>query len=525
MTARERNLVITGFMGTGKSCVAQRVAERLGRCVVDMDDVIVERAGRTIPEIFRLFGEDTFRQLERTLCQELAAQEGLVIATGGGCLVDERNRELMARNGLLVCLDCEFDHLMRRLGKGEGRPMLWGDSAGQRVRELLASRHSAYAQIPYHVDTTHLDPDQVAERIAALYRADPIFWDVKAPGGGYRVHLFPGGLGYLGTLVRTTVDPSSVILVSDEHVWPLYGAQAMSSLRESDLEVHSVVVPAGEQHKSLDTVSQLYDAFIEHGLDRSGVVVALGGGVITDMAGFAAATYMRGVALVQVPTTLLGMVDASVGGKVAVDHPRGKNLVGAFVRPVFVLLDPETLDTLPDLELRAGMAEIIKAGIIGDAELFAALERGAKAEEVRWVVERALQVKIDIVQEDPFERGRRAVLNLGHTFAHAYEVLAGYTLHHGVAVAVGLAKAAQLAEMRGLCSAETRQRIVETVKRHGLPVHLDQDPDRVYQAMQADKKRRGRRLRFVLPREIGDVVIDADVTRDQVISVLEEDMS
>jgi 3-dehydroquinate synthetase len=232
---------------------------------------------------------------------------------------------------------------------------------------------------------------------------------------------------------------------------------------------------------------------------------------------------MRGVSLVQAPTTLLGMVDASVGGKVAVDHPRGKNLVGAFVRPLLVMLDPSTLGSLPDVEYRAGLAEVIKAGVIGDVTLFEAFEGHSQEElDVRWLIERALQVKIDVVEEDPYERGRRAVLNLGHTFAHAFEVLANYQLHHGLAVSAGMAAAACVAEQRGLCTADTRERITAVLRAYGLPTSWNAHPPAaVYEAMQADKKRRGAKLRFILPKAIGEVVIEDGIEQQDVIEALE----
>ncbi len=516
-----RNLIITGFMGTGKTSVAERVAAGIGRPFVDMDERIVERAGRTIPEIFSQFGEGTFRQIERGLCEELGAREGLVIATGGGCLVDERNRELLMRSGWVVCLDCEAENIVERLRGDQGRPMLWGDSPESRVRDLLAQRYAAYSQIPHHLDTTKRTIEQVSEAVIGLFAAQPEAWPVQTPTGRYNVHLIPGGLAFLGDLLKAQRISSDPVVVSDENVWPLYGATVIESLEILGYRPASVVLPAGERHKTLETVRLLYDRLIEAGLDRGGAVIALGGGVVADTAGFAASTYLRGVRLVQVPTSLLGMIDASVGGKVAVDHPRGKNLIGAFVEPLLVLLDTDTLDTLPEIERQAGLAEIIKAGVIADPDLFAMLEGGAPRPEMREIIGRALQVKIDVVEEDPYEQGRRAVLNLGHTFAHAYEVLEGYGLHHGLAVSIGMVKAALLAEARGLCSPETRARIVAALRAHGLPVDApEHDPEMVYEAMHADKKRRGNRLRYILPRAIGDVVIDGDVPDDQVIEVL-----
>ena len=497
------------------------MAERLGRPLVDMDAVIAERAGKSIPEVFSQHGEATFRHYERLLCEELAQQRGLVIATGGGALVDAENRRLLGSGGLLICLDCAPEEILHRLRGDGGRPMLWGDDPEARLRDLLAERRAAYARIAHHIDTTSRSPEQVAEDVVALYAAQPTTWSVRTPTGDYAVHLYAGGLSAIGALLAAHGVGPKVVVVSDEHVWPLYGERLWRGLQEAGLEAHRVVLPPGEEHKNLATLSTLYDRFAEAGLDRSGAVVALGGGVVTDTAGLAAATFMRGVHLVVAPTTLLAMVDAGIGGKVAVDHPRGKNLIGAFVEPLLVMLDPDVLATLPQVERLSGLAEVLKAGIIADPALFAALERGDGEPDRRWLVERAIQVKIDVVEEDPYERGRRAVLNLGHTFAHAMERLSGYRLHHGLAVSVGVAAAAHLAEIRGLLAPEDCRRILDALARCGLPAtYAEQPPAAVYEAMGSDKKRQGARLRFVLPRGIGNVVVEDDVSRDEVLEAL-----
>jgi len=519
----ERNIVITGYMGTGKSAVARHVAERMGRTLVDMDEVIESRVGVSIPAFFRERGEPAFRDQEQALCDELAQQQGLVIATGGGTLVDAHNRQIMGQTGLLVCLDCAPSELGRRLQGDAHRPMLWAENPAARLCELLAERQPAYAQIPYHIDTTYCSAKEAASQVVALYEANPKTWRVRTPSGEYSVHLVPGGLEHIGALLRCNGVQSGVVLVCDENVWPLHGQRLYRALASTRLRAASVVLPAGEQHKTLDTLRLLYDRLAESGLDRSGAVLALGGGVITDMAGLAAATYMRGVHLVMVPTSLLGMVDASIGGKVAVDHPKGKNLIGAFVRPLFVMLDPDTLDTLPKNQREAGLAEVIKASILGDPDLFATFERTPDALPMRTLVERAVAFKIDVVQQDPYERGRRAILNLGHTFAHAFEVLAGYTLGHGLAVSMGIVAAAHLAEIRGICSDSTRRRITTVLERQGLPITYDaHSPVDVLRAMATDKKRQNGRLRFILPRAIGEAIIDKNVTEDEVIASLEK---
>jgi len=281
------------------------------------------------------------------------------------------------------------------------------------------------------------------------------------------------------------------------------------------------MVPDGEAHKTLAAVRNLYDCFIESGLDRSGVVIALGGGVVGDMVGFAAATYLRGVPLVQLPTTFLAMVDSSVGGKVAVDHPRGKNLVGAFKQPELVIADSETLSTLPDRELANGLAEVVKAGLIGDPALFEQIEEHGPAPHI-WLVERAMRVKTTIVEGDPYEQGRRAVLNLGHTFGHALELLSGYALSHGQGISIGLVAAARLSARLGLCDRALAPRIEAVLACLGLPTrYQDFTPTQIWEAMATDKKRRGKTLHFILLRDVGDVFVTGQVRQRDVVAVLE----
>lgn len=522
MIADQCSLVVTGFMGTGKTTVSRILAERLGRPLMDMDRVIEEREGRSISKIFAQEGEAYFREQERQLCAELAERNGLVIATGGGCLVDAENLCRIKENAMVICLDCSPAEILQRVGGDEERPLLDAEDRQSNIRALLRSRQQAYARIPYHIDTTRRTPSQVADAAYELYRSVPSCLSVHAPGGTYDVHIMEKGLHQVGHLLSgTSVVKGRVALVSDSNIWPHYGPLVAQALRDEGYDVLEVVLPAGEEHKRLATVRRLYDAFIEGGLDRSGAVLALGGGVITDMAGFAAATFMRGVPLVQMPTTLLGMVDASVGGKVAVDHPKGKNLIGAFVEPLFVLVDPMVLETLPQEVYRSGMAEIIKAGIIADKALFEAFE-GETSPNVRWLIERALRIKIDIVDEDPYERGRRAVLNLGHTFAHAFEVLEEYRLAHGMAVSIGMAVAARLASACDITDRETAERILSVLQRHDLPIaYKGHAPKDIYEAMWRDKKRRGDRLPLILPRAIGKVSIFDDIEEEAVLRAIE----
>ncbi|MFQ5341019.1 MAG: 3-dehydroquinate synthase [Anaerolineae bacterium] len=345
---------------------------------------------------------------------------------------------------------------------------------------------------------------------------------VQTPADSYDIALGGGILDNLGRLMAERELSGKVAIISDETVAGLYAERVAQSLRDAGFAPTAVTFPAGEEHKNLDTVRNLYGTLVEARLERGNPVVALGGGVVGDTAGFVAATFLRGVPLVQVPTTLLAMVDSSVGGKVGVDLPQGKNLVGAFKQPALIVADVGTLATLPEQEIRAGLAEVIKAGIIGDPALFEHLER-SRREPSPWVIHRAIEVKRGVVQEDPFEEGRRAVLNLGHTFGHAVEVLNEYRMPHGFAVSIGTVIAARVAVALGMADPELEARVAGTLRRHGLPVrHGKASPESIWDVMGTDKKRKAGTRRYVLPRAIGDVIVTADVPQDIIMTVLRE---
>jgi len=509
-------------MGTGKTEVGQEIARRLGKKFVDMDTLIEAREGMTVAGIFAQRGEAYFRHLEADMCHELAARRELVIATGGGALIPDENREILSASGPVVCLTASQDEILRRLEAAKDRPLLDGPDRRARIAGLLAERAKAYRRIPLQVDTTGLTVAQVIERVMALLAFRPVkVIQVHHPCGEYAVHLGRGLLAQVGSLLREQGLSGQVALVTNPTVGNLYSHQIVKDLKRTGFQVTVCTVPDGDAHKTLDTVRSLYDRFVETGLDRHSVVLALGGGVIGDMAGLAAATYLRGVPLAQLPTTLLAMVDASIGGKVAVNHPRGKNLIGAFKQPEVVIADPSVLVTLPEKEMDNGTAEVIKAGIIGDPALFAHIENYGPS-PMSWLIERAIRVKVAVVEKDPYEDGQRAVLNLGHTFGHALELLSHYALPHGAGVSVGLTAAAQLSARLGLCDPALTARVEGVLASLSLPTtYRGHAPDQVWQAMATDKKRRGKRLRFVLPRAIGNVFVTDQVTRADVLAVLE----
>ena len=353
---------------------------------------------------------------------------------------------------------------------------------------------------------------------------------VTHPTGSYPIYLSENALNHAGAWLAELGHAGRCAVVTNETVGPLHGSTLLTSLQSAGFEPALIELPDGEQYKNLDTVASLYSQLIKAKLDRNSPIIALGGGVIGDMAGFVAASYLRGVPFVQIPTSLLAMVDASVGGKTGVDLPEGKNLVGAFKQPEMVLIDPNVLNTLPDVEFRSGMAEVIKHGVLSGESLFEALETNSQKPETQAkphqilptkLLHDAVMVKVEVVQEDPFEKGRRATLNLGHTFAHAFERLANFEMRHGDAVAIGTICAARLAVRLGHCSAKTANRIEAVIRQVGLPTQIpDYAPADVWAAMFTDKKRVGNTVRFILPRTIGDVGIFTNVQAEDVLAIL-----
>jgi shikimate kinase/3-dehydroquinate synthase len=524
------NIVITGFMGTGKSAVGREVARHLGWQFVDMDDVIVSRAGKSIPRIFAEDGEPAFRAIESDVCVDLSTQERLVIATGGGALVNPDNRRVMMRGGTVVCLKADPEEILRRVSDDDNRPLLNVPDPRARVADLLAARRAAYQAIPWQIETTGLSVEEVAGQVIAL--ADIVTLPVRHPGGEYPIHIGDGILPHVGDALRATrtlravgvPSGTTVAVVSNTVVAPLYAEHVVESLQAAEFEPFTCIIPDGEQHKTLDTVAFLYDQFLVGDLDRSGTVLALGGGVTGDIAGFAAASFMRGVHFAQVPTSLLAMTDASVGGKTGVDLPQGKNLVGAFKQPEMVFIDLAVLDTLPAEEVRAGMAEVIKHGIIDAPDLLTELDSPNLQSPISISqLAYSIQVKIDVVEDDPFESGRRAVLNLGHTTAHGLERLSGFSLSHGDAVSIGMVAAARIATKIGLAEPALVERIETRLAAWKLPtVCPPYQADVIWEAMAHDKKKRGKTLRWVLPREVGAVEIVEEVPQEVVLTTLRD---
>lgn len=359
---------------------------------------------------------------------------------------------------------------------------------------------------------------------------------VDVPHHPYNVAIAPGSLDHLGHWMKGTEAHSlklgqKVLLVSNPVIARHYGTRAIAALAAAGFQVAQCTLPIGERYKTLNSVQKIYDAALDHHLERSSTMVALGGGLVGDMTGFAAATWLRGIAFVQVPTSLLAMVDAAIGGKTGVNHPQGKNLIGAFHQPKLVLIDPQVLATLPAREFRAGMAEVIKYGVIWDADLFGHLEQAKRLDQQRYVssdlmqdiLTRSCQAKAHIVSKDEKEAGLRAILNYGHTIGHAVESLTGYRLvNHGEAVAIGMVAAGQIAVELGLWEQTSAIRQRQLIEKAGLPTDLPSslDIEAILTSLQSDKKVQDGKVRFVLPTQVGTAIVSDQVSDDVIRQVL-----
>ncbi len=563
------NLIITGFSGTGKSLVAKEIARRLGWDFLDTDDEIVKQARIPIAQVFRQEGEAKFRELERDTIRRVCRQRQTVIAIGGGAIVDPQNYEVLARTGLIVCLEAKPETIYERLfdeaacSPGtEVRPLLTVDDPLERIRELKASRQPCYAKSDWTIHTDGLSIGEVAEEVVRAWRLlrrthpdlyplpsrdrkpdwqpkadDDVACVVETEAQSYPVYVGFGSLNKLGEKMKGAGVSGRATIISDENVFSVFGGKVSGILRDTGFAVNSFIVPPGEETKTMAYAVKLYDSLVEQRAERDDIIVALGGGMVGDLAGFVAATFLRGMPWVQVPTSLIAMVDASIGGKVGVNHPEAKNLIGAFYQPSMVLADPQALTTLPQRELTSGWAEVMKHGMILDAEFVRFLENNVdgliklEPKVVAQCIARSAAIKAQVVSQDEKEReGKRTILNYGHTIAHGLEAATQYKRFlHGEAVAIGMMGAAKVSQRLGLLPSAAVERQKALLRRFGLPVSvrakrgsLKLSIGGIGKAMELDKKVKAKAIRWVLLQDIGEVVIRSDVDREDVLAVLRE---
>ncbi|BAK84965.1 shikimate kinase / 3-dehydroquinate synthase [Komagataeibacter medellinensis NBRC 3288] len=536
-----QTIVMVGLMGAGKTTIGRILAARLGLPFVDSDEEIERAAGCSIADLFQKYGEPEFRRGERLVIRRLLSGPPVVLATGGGAFMDPRTRASVRAHAVSIWLRCPLPLLVQRVAERTHRPLLNNTSPHAVLADLMRIRHPVYAEADIIVDCGDDNVEHSADHVlqALKHNQQPLRVPVRLDRASYEVLIGPDVIRRAGALLAPVLPQKRVMILTDETVSALHLPRLLEGLEECAIRAEVITIPPGEGSKSMAQYERVTNALLEAHVERGTTVVALGGGVVGDLAGFCAATTLRGLPFVQVPTTLLSQVDSSVGGKTGINTPFGKNLVGAFHQPIAVLADTSALATLPVRELRAGYAEIVKSGLLGDATLFEWCERhGAavlegepamQAEAIRMACAFKARVVIADEREERKVDGR-ALLNLGHTFGHALEAEMGYngSLLHGEAVSIGLRLAFMLSVKLGYCPTEDLERVTRHLERLSMPLRIS-DTGRSFSAsqlvrnMQRDKKMRDGRLSFVLVRGIGRAFTCRDVPGEAVMDVLRTD--
>ena len=544
-------IYIAGFPGAGKTTAGKVVADMLGWSFIDVDQEIVRRDGRTVVQIFAEDGEQGFRKMEHEVVFDFSRRDRTVVALGGGSIAFPEIFAVMDTTGFIVTLDARPDVLFQRMqeqrkqiGEEAVRPLLESPDPLPHLTQHKDRRQPAYALAHWTVHTDNLSVHEVAEEVVRAWRkmsargsssgnpfAGSLDLAATVETSSGRCPLLVGWdlLPRLGELLRLAGVQGPVYIVSDTTVSGLYGDLVQAACRDAGIVTHAFSFPAGEQSKSLSTADGLYQWLAERQAQRGHTVLALGGGVVGDLAGFVAATYNRGIGFVQVPTSLAAMVDASIGGKTAVDLPQAKNLVGAFYQPRMVVADVSVLKTLSQREIMEGWAEAVKHGLILDADLFGTFEEHAdrllalEPELTTNVIRKSIAIKARVVSQDERETaGYRILLNYGHTIGHALEAATEYgQFLHGEAVAVGMMGAARIGSRLEITPAEVAERQEVVLKRFRLPTSAPGvDLERVLAAMALDKKAEGESLRWVLLDALGRAAVHTDVPQELVREVL-----
>ena len=505
-----------GPPGSGKSSLARELGQNFHLITYDLDDLIEKSEGCTISSLIQRIGIELFREVESASLKELVdrcmnGDKYAIIALGGGTLLDSRNRNLCESTGNILFLDVPENEILERLQRESNkRPLLSGDLENK-IHKLLLERKSHYESFKIRINYSKKSEINL---LGEVFNNSGIF-NISGMGSNYEVIAYQGARNYLSLLIRSVTDRKVIGLIFDGNTAKLYKEEIEKILHNSGMAAQSYIIPAGEQFKTIETVQSLWDFFLASGFDRSSTVISFGGGVVNDLVGFAASTFMRGIQWISMPTTLLAMVDASIGGKTGFDLESGKNLVGSFYPPKMVIIDTELLNTLPKDELISGLAEVVKHAIIADPELFADMSNAENIirDKISSIVLRAAAIKIKIIEEDPYERGIRAALNFGHTIGHAIEMESGFNLKHGEAIAIGMVVESRAAEKMGIAEAGTTSKIIQALSQIGLPTQYPDElnNENLKRFMWNDKKKNDKVIRFALPVKIGEMRTNVEI--------------
>ena len=556
----DRSIVLVGMMGAGKTSVGKRLAKALDLPFFDVDAEIEAAAGKPVADIFKEDGEEVFRSGEERVIKRMLENGPQVLATGGGAFERQATRDNVQATAISVWLDGTLEVLWERVSRRSHRPLLQAENPKGVLAELLQKRNPNYAKadvrvlsrdVPHEVivsdiikglvrqlppQNPHTKPQETTTMQTPSQRKVP----VELGNRSYDILIGSGLLARAGVEIKQRCPKARVFVVSDENVAAMHMAALNASLQSAGVTLLGRhILPAGETTKCFAKLQETVEAILQAGTERNDLVIALGGGVIGDLTGFAAAIARRDTGFVQIPTSLLAQVDSSVGGKTGINTSQGKNLVGAFHQPKLVLADTDVLKTLPEREFRAGYAEVAKYGLIDDAPFFDWLE--ANIEEIfahgaalATAVEKSCQAKARIVAADETEKGQRALLNLGHTFGHALEGAVKYDparLIHGEAISIGMVMAYSYSAKQGLVSQEVAARVKAHFARVGLPTHISQVPGGIgdveilMRLIAQDKKVSQGALTFILTRDIGKAFIAKDVEPESIRAYLGEELS
>jgi len=570
------NIFLVGLMGAGKTTVGRALAKKLNKLFIDSDHEIEARTGVSIPLIFEIEGEESFRQRETEVIRDLSARRGIVLATGGGAVMRPENREYLKSRGTVIYLRASIHNILQRTSRDKNRPLLQTADPRRRLEELSRQREPYYRDVAdIVIDTGRPNVQFLVHSILSQLKLEPEELELEQQAGAvsqagaiplssqnfsmsfpmgfpttqqstspalapaitlqvelgersYPIEIGPSLLTDRERIARL-ITGKQVAVVTNTTVAPLYLQGFSQTLRDAGKSVLEIILPDGEEEKNWGSLMQIFDRLLSAKCDRKTTLIALGGGVIGDLTGFAASAYMRGVPFVQIPTTLLAQVDSSVGGKTGINHPLGKNMIGAFYQPQAVIADTMTLHSLPERELSAGLAEVIKYGAVIDAEFFKWIETNIGKLMARdnvalaYAIRRSCELKADVVRQDEREGGLRAILNFGHTFGHAIESGLGYGKWlHGEAVGCGMVMAADLSHRLGHISAVDKERVSALVRAAGLPTEAPNlGAQRWLELMQIDKKNEDGQIKFILMRPLGGHLITA-APQDALLATLQQ---
>ncbi len=535
MTTNKNNIYLIGFSYSGKTVVGQILARLSNRIFLDIDQEITKSQGQSIDSIFSEHGESYFRDLESQALKKASLDGGKIISTGGGIVVDPANREVMKETGLVIHLETSPQVVLQRMRAGsnnELRPLLSTNNPIQAIRDLRSKRSSFYYDSDWVVKTDQLTPDEVADVITdglgRIKDKNPVLLDaynestipniknisVQMESANYEIILGLNIIKDIGEIILSTVGKSKCHIIIDSGIENIFTEPIHKSLDKANIEFDTYSYSGGEENKNIESASKIYKWLSEIKAERSDIVLAIGGGVTGDIAGFVAATYARGLRIIHVPTTLLAMVDSSIGGKVAIDLPVGKNLVGAFHQPSLVVSDVALLNSLPAKEMISGWAEVVKTALTFDTSLIDSLEAlrftdyaGIDDSDLLDIVYRTAKIKSNVITIDEKEiTGFRARLNYGHTLGHAIEAAGKYKLlTHGQCVALGMVFASTLALTLGIIDQNFKQRHDNLIAKFGLPIKPPPqlEIEDVLNSMKRDKKIVDGKLTWILSDSFG----------------------